>query len=137
MVETFSRRDEPLGKALGLASAASVGFISTVMPPSSGPDRRRSVWSSEPCGISAVDVAISTPPSITLTSEERRSSSISTREQIRRYLAKRFFQLLVIVDALVNDVANDRVENRSAENQIVHLRHRLVRQPRHERCFDF
>lgn len=46
-------------------------------------------------------------------------------------------EFLVIVDSLVDHVANDRVEDRAAENQLIHVAQRLVHQPRHERRFDF
>ena len=54
---------EPFCKALGLLSLTSTLFVSNVTLTSSGPDFRRSVVGSDPRGMSAVDVAISTPPS--------------------------------------------------------------------------
>lgn len=110
------RSDEPLAKAPGF-SPPSFGPNSIVTVPSSGPDLRRSVAGSDPWGISAVDVAISTPLSMTWKKRDRCSYVTGNKDRMC-YLTKFFFQSFVTINTLTEDITNNRIKNSSASVRI-------------------
>ena len=53
------------------------------------------------------------------------------------YLSEDLFEFVVVLHSLLNSLSNDRVENRSAENEILHFKHRLRHQPGQKGDFHF